>query len=147
MVLVTSEKFHWNPTSNLTCASWTRFVIFLALVASLCSQAVKQYVRAICTTRDGTYLSCLLSLTSCQQFDLLKPDKLFLFIALVAILWSGAKNILATGTTRDGTDHFWEVSLEYRQQFDLWKSYKIFSFLAMVAILCSQIERVDDMHK
>jgi hypothetical protein len=43
-----------------------------------------------CTTRDVSDHSYELSLNSHQQFHLLKPDKIFVLIALVAISYSDA---------------------------------------------------------
>jgi hypothetical protein len=70
-----------------------------------------------------------------QQFDLWKPDKIFIFIALGPFC-NEKQNVSAICTSRDGTDHTCVVSLKSHMQFNLWKPDKIFLFLALAAILC-----------
>jgi hypothetical protein len=48
--------------------------------------AARQNVQEKCTTRDGTDHSCM-------KFDLWRPDKIFLFSALAAILCSKAEHV------------------------------------------------------
>jgi hypothetical protein len=50
-------------------------------------------VLEICTVIDSIDHFCEVSLKSHQQLDLGKLDKIFLFIALLAILCSGAEDI------------------------------------------------------
>ena len=52
--------------------------------------AAKQNVLVACTTKVGIDHSCEVWLTLGQQFNLWKPDKVFLFFALAAIMCSQA---------------------------------------------------------
>jgi hypothetical protein len=105
--------------------------LWMVLITHVKSIEIRPEVWPVKYGKDvSIFCSCKVSLKSQQQFYMWKSDKIFVFIALVAILCSEADRA-AICTSRNGTDNTCVVSLKSRMQFNLWKPDKIFVLLVL----------------